>query len=112
MIWPFSQYQKARHQENLIQLLRLSTMECDDKEVLEFNFGNHDAHFVERDFALVIGMKFCHHIGCQNSKIEDLKINDILTKYHYRDEKDRIKMALLHFLNSGFIGLFTNPKLT
>lgn len=50
--------QKVLHQGHFVQLLGLSMVKCDDKEVMEFNFGRTSARFTEQDFALMIGLKF------------------------------------------------------
>lgn len=69
------------HHGQLVQLLGLSTLVCDDKEVLEFNFDGIGSCFTKRNFALVIGLKSNHNIDDKNIGIQDMKMNDIRTKY-------------------------------
>lgn len=70
------------HQEPLIQLIGLSTMEFDDdKEALDFNFSGTSAHFEERNFVLVTEFKFSSNIDNHNFGIRDIKMTHIQIKY-------------------------------
>lgn len=106
-------------------------MEFDDKEALDYNFGVTSAHFTERDFVIMMRLKFTfefmdynvcnwniqsHHICTKylknNLSLDKEALGDLFENYHYRDDKDAVKMALLDFLNLDSLDFRANTNST
>lgn len=79
--------------------------------------------FHRQRIVLVMGLKFCQYIDGLDNEILEIKMMNIYTKYlkhatslnneeleelfenaNFKNDQDVVKVALLNFLHSGFLG--------